>query len=121
MIVEVSGTIAAAEIGCVCRRLRSLLDDDDVRVVFCDVSALGEPDLTTVEILARLQLTTRRAGREIWLIHACDELVDLLALAGLSAALPLSVGVHFQDRRQFEEWKQSGGVEEKSDTGDSTV
>jgi hypothetical protein len=47
-----------------------------------------EPDLRTVEVLARVQLAARRAGAAIRLQHACPMLRDLLAWSGLAELLP---------------------------------
>ncbi len=55
----------------------------------CDASGLTVPTITTVDSLARLQLTLRRAGRSMHLRHAPSELRDLLALVGLLDCLPV--------------------------------
>jgi anti-anti-sigma regulatory factor len=54
-----------------------------------DVSALAELDEHALETLVRLQLRARRLGTSIVLHGACEELCDLLTLAGLSDVLPL--------------------------------
>ena len=51
-----------------------------------DVSGVA-PDLATVEALARSQLAAKRAGREIRLAGASDDLLALFDLAGLAGVL----------------------------------
>jgi hypothetical protein len=49
--------------------------------------AAGRCDLGTVNFLARLALHARRTGREVRLVGATPELLELIALAGLSPFL----------------------------------
>ena len=58
----------------------------------CDVGAIREPDAVVVEALARVQLTARRLGCELRLVHATPELRWLVAFMGLSGALPCDQG-----------------------------
>jgi hypothetical protein len=53
-----------------------------------DVAELGPCDLEAVDELARIALVARRTGRRICLRGASPELVELIALAGLSGVLP---------------------------------
>ena len=84
----------------------------------CDVSALTDPDLADLGALARLQLTTRRGGRELRLVGAGERLRELIALAGLADQLPLLDGpdsirpILLQPRGQPEHREQRIGVEE---------
>ena len=55
----------------------------------CDVSALTNADAHALEALTRLQLTAQRMGTSIRLRNASAQLVDLLALFGLSDVLPV--------------------------------
>jgi anti-anti-sigma regulatory factor len=55
--------------------------------VRCDVTALTEPDLSTVDALARLRLDARRTGGELCLCGVSPGLRDLLELAGLAELL----------------------------------
>jgi hypothetical protein len=50
--------------------------------IVCDVGALP-PDALAVEALARLQLNARRAGLELHLRGASDDLQSLLSFCGL--------------------------------------
>jgi anti-anti-sigma regulatory factor len=77
----------------------------------CDVRALPA-DLTTIDVLARLQLAARRCGCELRLCHASAELRGLLELAGLDGVLALEL------ERQPEEREQRLGVEEERQLGD---
>jgi hypothetical protein len=84
-----------------------------------DVSGLAEPDALTLEALVRLQLTAHRLGASIRLHNPCAELVDLLALLGLSDVLPVIVESGEPDRL-VEERKQVL-VDEEVDPGDATI
>ena len=77
----------------------------------CDVRALPA-DLTTIDVLARLQLAARRCGCELRLWHASAELRSLLELAGLDEVLAL------EPEREPEEREQRLHVEEKGQFGD---
>ena len=59
-----------------------VLRTDDA-IVVSDAGALTEPDLATVDALARLALAARRAGRSVRVRHASAALSNLLELAGL--------------------------------------
>jgi hypothetical protein len=87
----------------------------------CDVGAVFDPNLVTVDALARLQLTARRLGHRVRLRHASRELQELLALVGLRDVVPLCAGLPLEPRGQPEEREQSRGVEEEADPGDLPV
>jgi STAS domain len=55
----------------------------------CDVSALVNADELALETLTRLQLAAQRMGTSIRLRNASAQLIDLLALFGLSDVLPV--------------------------------
>lgn len=120
VIVLVFGdAIARAEIQSLCENLRALLERSDAKVVVCDVGTLVDPDLGAVNALARLQLTARRLGRRILLLHACGELQELLTLMGLRDVVPLCAGLlPLELRGEAEERKQARGVEEEADSDD---
>jgi hypothetical protein len=69
--------------------LRSLIDQRHADLVECDVSSLCACDLVAIDAPARLGLTARRLGTSILLCGASDELVALIAFAGLPAILPM--------------------------------
>jgi ABC-type transporter Mla MlaB component len=77
----------------------------------CDVRALPA-DLTTIDVLARLQLAARRCGCELRLCHATAELRCLLELTGLEEVLAL------EPERQPEEREQRLRVEEEGQLRD---
>jgi ABC-type transporter Mla MlaB component len=83
IVLVIGGPVARAEVPGLCEHLRLLLETSDAEVVVCDVAALVDPDLCTLDVLARLQLTARRLGRHVRLRHASWELRKLLALSGL--------------------------------------
>jgi len=53
-----------------------------------DVAGLVRSDLEAVDRLARIALAARRAGRSVRVIGATTELRELLALSGLTRAVP---------------------------------
>ena len=85
------------------------------RPIVCDLSALRDADAETIDLLARLQLATRRHGRTLRLLHASPALVDLIAFLGLDAVLRVEPG------REAEEGKDPVGVEEERQLDDPAV
>ena len=75
-------------------------------ILVVDVRTIAEPDLRTLEVLARLQLTARRLGATIRLGHACDRMRDLLAWSGLDELLPLDEESGVDGDRHPEERKE---------------
>jgi ABC-type transporter Mla MlaB component len=109
--------MAASEVPALCEHLASLLDASPADRVECDCSGVIAADLSTLEALARLQLTAARHGRFVVLDRAPPSLVELVALAGLARILRLSVEVG----RQPEHREEAGGVEEEGDAGDAVT
>lgn len=91
-----------------CAVVRARLEGCPSRVVVCDVGGLGPPGLGTVDLLARLQLTARRAGGRIRLRDPDPALHALLDL----------VGLRFEVEGQPEEREPALGVEEAVEPGD---
>ncbi|MGP3923650.1 STAS domain-containing protein [Streptomyces sp. 8N616] len=124
IVLALRGPITPAHVPWLCERLRVLLQSSDAELVTLDVGALAEPDVVTLEALARLQLTARRLGRRLRLRHAGDGLRVLLASAGLDEALPLCPGspasrpalrrpgLRLEPGGQAEQREQPGGVQE---------
>jgi ABC-type transporter Mla MlaB component len=83
----VRGPIARSDLQGLCDRVCTVLTKSEAEIAFCDVAGL-EPDAVTVEALARLQLGARRAGCQVRLQHASDELLRLVAFMGLDDVLP---------------------------------
>jgi anti-anti-sigma regulatory factor len=95
--------------------VRLLLAHRRDRALVCDVAAIAEPDLGTVDALARLQLTVRRLGGTVRLRGASARLEELLELAGLREVLRVEpVG-------EPEQREEALGVEEEADPGDLPV
>jgi len=83
---------ALRDVATLCERVRGLLARVDVDEVTLDVRAIVAPSAATVDALARVQLSARRAGGAIRLRNADEELRGLLAFAGLDAVLPCGAG-----------------------------
>jgi hypothetical protein len=107
----VGGMVTRADIPVLCSELARLLRGRDGDVVICEVAAVVQPDVVTVEALARLRLTARRHGWRLVVSGAGPELLQLVRLLGVADALP-------QAGRQSEQGEQAGGVEEIVDGRD---
>jgi ABC-type transporter Mla MlaB component len=79
--------ITANAIPELCDRLVSFIATCQANIIICDLSTLETVDITTINALARLQLTARRHGRRIHLRHASHELTALIKLCGLDQVL----------------------------------
>ncbi len=82
------------------------------RQVVLDCSSIKHSDLATLEHVARLRLCLKRGGCELALYEPDEELLVLLALAGLSGILGVQV------LRQTEKREEPGGVEEEGELPD---
>jgi len=102
VVMVMEGPIVRADVAALCECVRVLVADG-VELVICDVGALTNPDLATVDALARLQLIARRLGGQVQVRHPCDALQSLLALAGLSEVVPVSAGSGLEPGGQAEE------------------
>jgi hypothetical protein len=89
-----------------------------VHVIGCDVSQLTDPDLGTVDELARLQLAAVRRGSRVRLLNATAELRRLLVLVGLDDVLGCEPDLGIEARRQAEHREESGGVQEERNPAD---
>lgn len=117
--LPVDAPLEPADVAELCERLEALLATTDGEVG-CDVGSLADPDATTIDALARLQLTAIRLGRRVRVCHACDRLEELLGLVGLCEIL-LSDASGGEAGRQPEEREQPLRVEEERDGGDPPV
>jgi hypothetical protein len=77
-----------------------------MRTIVCDLRGVAA-DCVTVDALARLHLAARRAGVDLDVRHASQELQELLGFTGLSGVLGLEPG------RQAEEREDPLGREEE--------
>jgi hypothetical protein len=85
-------------------------------VVDVDMSEITAPGETTLDALARLQLTARRFGATVHVHNACPLLADLIEVSGLGEVLIVVVsGVDVQG--QTEAFEQRG-VDEEVHRGD---
>jgi hypothetical protein len=87
------------------------------RSVICECARIQDPELATIDQLARLALAARRGGGRLHLRNANAAMMMLIDLAGLAEvleALPLCVEVEGQP----EEGEQPGGVEEEGELTD---
>jgi ABC-type transporter Mla MlaB component len=82
------------------------------RTIVCDLGGLAQPDLGSIDALARLQLMLRPQGLEVLLRGAPNELIELIALVGLTDVLRVESG------REAEQRKQRLGVEEERELPD---
>jgi hypothetical protein len=89
IVVTLAQPVAPTAVAGLCVELRARLAELGPRDVDCDVRAITEPDLVTVDALARLTLIGRRHGVEVAVVGSTEELAELVALAGLSDVLLL--------------------------------
>jgi ABC-type transporter Mla MlaB component len=119
VVLAIGGPIAPGDVPEIWERVRVYLDGRADTVVLCDMEAPVDPDVVTIDALARLQLAARRAGCQVRLHHACDELQDLLALTGLSEVVPVAGGSAVEPSGKAEEREPARGVEEEADPADA--
>jgi hypothetical protein len=89
----------------------------DPTPIACDAGAFADPDLGTVDALARSQLAARRLGYRIELYNVSAKLHALLELAGLAEALP-HCELPAEAGREPKEGEDRVGVEEERELGD---
>jgi STAS domain-containing protein len=104
--------IRRADVPELCDRARDLMRGRLGEDLECDVGEVGNPDLCTVEALARVELIARRLGSGIRLRGASVEMLDLLAFCGLPVRLAL------ESEGEAEEREEPRRVEEERDPGD---
>lgn len=113
-VLVLAGPVTRDEVAGLCDDVRRLLESaagTSAGIVVCDVGGLGPPRLATVDLLARLQLTARRAGGRIRLRDPDPALHALLRLVGLV----------FEMEGQPEQREPALGVEEAVEPGDPAV
>jgi hypothetical protein len=118
----VRSKITRADIPVLCADLAERLRGRPGGVVACDVADLADPDVVTVEALARLRLTARRHGWTLRVEGADPGLRRLIGFLGLADALgqprrePSG-----EPLREAEQREQVGRVEEVVDARDPPV
>ncbi|WP_229698539.1 STAS domain-containing protein [Wenjunlia tyrosinilytica] len=118
LVLTLGPAITPDDVPVLCERLSTLLRDGGGHAVALDVGVLTAPDVSTLNALARMQLTAGRLGCTLRLRHARAELRALLALTGLDAVLPLA-GSGVEHRGQAEQREEALGVEERGEPGDA--
>jgi ABC-type transporter Mla MlaB component len=119
-VLVIGGRISPADMPALCERAHVLLNCSKETIV-CDVGGLVDPDAVAVEALARLQLAALRLGRHVRVVHAHEDLLELLDLMGLRDVVSIGVGSAREARGQAEEREQPGSVEKERDPGDLPI
>lgn len=89
-LLVIAGPVPDAAAARVLReRLRAVMSTTDAPTIVVDVAALPAT-CRSIEALARLQLTARRANRGIRLTRASPALEHLLDFAGLADVVPIA-------------------------------
>jgi hypothetical protein len=117
IVLVLAPPIVRADIRSLCQSVEDVLERHPGDAVICDVGALVDPDLVTVDALARLQLTARRCGTCVTLRNAHVHLRGLLVLTGLAEVVWRGSG-SVEAGGEAEEGKYPLGVEEEADPGD---
>ncbi|MET8244889.1 STAS domain-containing protein [Streptomyces sp. NPDC005202] len=110
-VLVLLGPVTRDEVAGLCDEVRVLLEAGGAGAVVCDVGGLGPPGLGVVDLLARLELTARRAGSRIRLRDPDPALHALLDL----------VGLRFETQGQPEQREPALGVEEAVEPGDPAL
>jgi ABC-type transporter Mla MlaB component len=117
-VLVLRGPVDPSDVPDLCDRVRVMLMARRDDVLDCDVSGIADPDASTVDALARVQLTAGRLGRRVRFRGACGELEDLLRLTGLSEVLPCGPPSGLELVGEVEQREQDLRVEEEADPGD---
>ena len=116
--IVVGGAIDGADVSALCDRVRAELVGGHPEVVVFDVAALTDPNLGTIDALARARLIAHRDGCELRLADASAELMELLELAGLAETVPCEEGSALDAEGQPEGREEARGVQEERDPAD---
>jgi ABC-type transporter Mla MlaB component len=111
----VYGPIARADLPGLCDRVCALLGSSRPSFALCDVQGV-QPDAVTVDALARLQLAARRAGCQVRLRNASEELQELVSFMGLE-----DVVLCVEPGGEPEEREQRLRVEEEGELDDAAL
>ena len=85
--LAIRGPLERADLPGLYARVCALLEGARGETVYADITGIAV-DAVAVDALARLQLGCRRHDCRLQLRGASDELLELVALMGLEAALP---------------------------------
>jgi anti-anti-sigma regulatory factor len=111
----VTGPIVRGDIERLCERMGEALEGSDPPLVVLDLAAVGDADVVTIESMARLYLTVRRAGGRIRFRRAGRDVHELVSLLGLADVFRFDTGSVVEPRREAEEREEGRGVEEERD------
>ena len=90
LLLAFEGSFSRDDVAWVCSNVASNFSTQGTpHEIVCDVCRLTHPDAVVVDGLARLQLAARRSGSRVVLRGASQHLQSLLAMSGLSEAVPL--------------------------------
>ncbi|MDP8970716.1 MAG: STAS domain-containing protein [Actinomycetota bacterium] len=110
-VVVVDGQLEPSDAPSVCAALHAALSGSGVALLTCRGEGFGDPDLATVDLLARLRLAGHRVGCVLRVEGPSPRLKGLLTLAGLDGLLaPCGSGV--EARWQSEQRQEPFGVQE---------
>ncbi len=119
-IVVVEGRLEPSHVGAVCASLHLVLSGSGVGSLTCRGEGLVDPDLATVDLLARLRLAAQLAGWDMRVEEPSSRLRELLVLTGLDDLLA-SRGSSIEAWGQAEHREQPSGVEEGVESDDRST
>ena len=109
--LAVSGNVGPHQARGLCDRVRESSEGSGPGPLPCECGGIADPDVGTIEALARMALAARRLGHRLELRATRPDLRELLVLVGLEELAVEVVG-------QPEEREVARGVEEEGDPGD---
>src|SRR5438874_9476653 len=86
-VFTIRGPLGRSDLPGLCARLQTALTESDAAVALCDMDASVEPDLVTIDALARLKLGARRIGCGFRLHGIPSQVHELLAFVGLDEVI----------------------------------
>ena len=114
VVVVLGESIEPNDVRALCERTRAQLQQSGTVVVVCEVGAIENPDLATVDVLARLFVTARRLGGRMLMRGVGDALTEMLEFVGLGSLL---AGSDVEPRGQAEQGEQALGIEKERHPG----
>jgi ABC-type transporter Mla MlaB component len=111
LVIRLDSPVSPADISRLRNHVVAQLTCANVRAVSCDVGSVSQPDVTTIDALARLQLAIRQHGGALILRNASRPLLELLSLVGLADVLPSGLPSALEPSRQIE-YREQAGVDE---------
>ena len=121
VVLILAGPIDREQVRAICERVRRFLEESGADSLVCDVGAVYEPDLITVEVLTRIQLTANRLGLTVRLGRPGRRLQDLLVLVGLDEVIGLPQRSGLILEGESEKREEPFRVEEEVKPGDAAV